>query len=280
MVHKFKFGDLKRRFFRATSRKAAKAKSIYTESRSVSGLQDCYFYHTMDLPGIGKIEGEWDLRANIKNYLAGVDFNRRRVLDVGSASGALTFYMEQQGADVVSFDLDKNGDWDIVPFAKWKDFEHASAERKAHIEKINNAYWFAHRLFNSNAKVVNGNVYSIPEAIGPVDIVVYGSILLHLRDPFLALQSGLRLAKHSVIIAELLHGQEQKTAEPILRLLPDSKTVQPKETWWDISPEWVVRAIGVLGFEDVEIKFHTQRCKDQDKELYTVLGKRTHGNVG
>jgi hypothetical protein len=39
--------------------------SIYTEPRSVSDLKDCYFYHTMDLPGIGKIEGNWDLRPNL-----------------------------------------------------------------------------------------------------------------------------------------------------------------------------------------------------------------------
>jgi hypothetical protein len=30
-------------------------------------------------------------------------------------------------------------------------------------------------------------VYDMPPAIGPVDVAVYGSILLHLRDPFRAL---------------------------------------------------------------------------------------------
>ena len=51
--------------------------SIYTEPRSVSDLKECYFYHTMDLPGIGKIEGNWDLRPNLKKYLGGVDFTRK-----------------------------------------------------------------------------------------------------------------------------------------------------------------------------------------------------------
>jgi len=254
--------------------------SIYTEPRSVSDLKECYFYHTMNLPGIGKIEGNWDLRRNLKKYLGGIDFRGRRVLDVGCASGILSFYMEQRGAEVVSFDLDKNGDWDMVPFAKWEQFEHIAAERKSIIDKLNNAYWLAHRLFDSKAKVVYGSVYAIPAAIGPVEIAVYGSILLHLRDPFLALQSGLRLTTHSVIVSEILRGQRQKTTEPFLEFLPDARTVEPKDTWWDIRPEWVIRAIGVLGFEDVKIHYHTQRYEGRTIGLYTVVGRRTHGKVG
>ena len=188
--------------------------------------------------------------------------------------------MEKQGGTVVSFDLDKNAEWDIVPFAKWEDLQSTATAWKAHIEKIDNAYWLAHRLLKSKAQMVNGNVYSIPKEIGAVDIAVYGSILLHLRDPFLALQSGLRLVKNTVIIAEPLHGQQQKTTEPFLRLLPIAIEVEPKMTWWDIRPEWVVRARGILGFEDVQVWYHTQKNMSQDNaELYTALGKRTHGDV-
>jgi hypothetical protein len=253
--------------------------SIYSEPRNISNLQDCYFYHTMDLPAIGRVDGNWDLRPKLKEYLGSVDFKGRRVLDVGCASGVLSFYMEKQGAEVVSFDLDKNGDWDMVPFAKWEQFAHVVVDRKVIIDRLNNAYWLAHRLLGSKAKVVYGGVYAIPAAIGPVDIAVYGSILLHMRDPFLALQNGLRLTTQSVIVSEVLRGQRQKTVEPFLELLPDAKTVEPKDVWWDIRPEWVVRSIGVLGFEDVKINYHTQNYEGREIELYTIVGKRTHGKV-
>lgn len=252
---------------------------IYNKRRYVNDLKECYFYHTMELPGMGTINGDWDLRSNIKNYLGGVDFKGRRVLDVGCASGFLSFYMEHQGAKVVSFDLDKGGDWDMVPFAKWVEFERVSEARKAVIAKLNNAYWLAHRLLDSKAKVAYGSVYAIPDAIGPVDVAVYGSILLHLRDPFLALQNGLKLAKHTVIIAEPLRDRDPKAAEPFLGLLPNAATVEPKDAWWDIRPGWVVRALGVLGFEEVETSYHTQRYNGREEELYTVVGKRTHGHV-
>jgi hypothetical protein len=253
--------------------------SIYSEPRNVSDLKECYFYHTMDLPGLGKVEGNWDLRPKLEQYLGNVDFKGRRVLDVGCASGILSFYVEKQGGEVVSFDLDKNGDWDIIPYAKWEQFARVAADRKTIINKLNNAYWLGHRLLRSKAKVVYGSVYAIPEAIGPVDIAVYGAILLHLRDPFLALQNGLKLTTDTVIVVEGLRGQRQATTEPFLELLPEAKTVEPKDTWWDIRPEWVVRAIGVLGFEDVKIHYHTQKYEGRDIELYTVVGKRTHGNV-
>ncbi len=51
--------------------------------------------------------------------------------------------------------------------------------------------------------MVNDVVYDIPAAIGPVDVAIYGSILLHLRDPFLALQNGARLATEAMIVADI-----------------------------------------------------------------------------
>jgi SAM-dependent methyltransferase len=253
--------------------------SIYSEPRDVRDQSECYFYHTMDLPGIGRIEGNWDLHPKLNEYLGNVRFGGRRVLDVGCANGILSFHMEKQGAEVVSFDLDKNQDWDIVPFAKWDQFEHIAADRKAIINRLNNAYWLAHNLLKSKAKVVYGSVYAIPAAIGPVDIAVYGAILLHLRDPFLALQNGLKLTTRTVIVTEGLRGQRQATSEPFLGLLPDSKTIEPKDTWWDIRPEWVTRAIAILGFEEVKVSYHTQKYEGRDIPLYTVVGNRTHGHV-
>ena len=250
--------------------------SIYEQPRFVEDVNDCYFYHTTDLPGMGTIEGNWDLRENLPEYLGNVDFQNKRVLDVGCASGALSFYMEKNGAEIVSFDLDKNGDWDIVPFAKWQERELIANERKTIIDRLNNAYWLTHRLLKSKANVVYGSVYDIPDEIGPVDIAVYGSMLLHLRDPFFALQNGLRLTKKTAIVEEILRGQPVKTTEPYLGLLPNANTVEPKDTWWDIRPEWVVQAIGVLGFEQAEVTFHEQKFEGRMIESYTVVGERTH----
>src|SRR5262249_35068814 len=147
-------------------------------------------YHTIDLPEVGTIHGDWDLRSGLPEYLGHVDFAGRRVLDVGAANGLLSFFMERKGADVVSYDLDLNQRWDLVPFAAWTELEETWPGNALVTDRLNNAYWFAHRLTQSKARVVYGSVYDIPRAIGPVDIAVYGSVLLHVRDPFLALENG------------------------------------------------------------------------------------------
>lgn len=252
---------------------------IFAEPRVVTDTKDCYFYHTMELPGIGKIAGNWDLNRNIRSYLGNVSFKGKRVLDVGCASGVLSFFMEEQGAEVVSFDMDKNVAWDMVPYAKWEHFHHILQERRAIIDKLNNGFWLAHRTLNSKVKAVYGSVYAIPEAIGPVDICVFGSILLHLRDPFLALQNGLKLTREKVIVSDVLRAPATAAQEPCLVFLPDAKTVEPKDTWWDVRPAWVARALGVLGFEKTTTTYHVHKYDGQDYQCYSVVGTRTHGRT-
>ena len=81
---------------------------IYAIPRAVTSLQDCYFYHSMEIPGWGEVRGEWDLRGGEAAYLGNVDLKDKRVLELGAASGFLSFYMERQGADVVGYDPSLN----------------------------------------------------------------------------------------------------------------------------------------------------------------------------
>src|SRR5688500_17446393 len=90
-------------------------KSIYAEPRLVASLEECVFYHTMDIPGWGSVKGQWDLRDGVEEYLGGVEFKGRRVLEIGAADGFFTFYLESRGAEVVSYDLSEDYEWDILP---------------------------------------------------------------------------------------------------------------------------------------------------------------------
>src|SRR5262249_27999058 len=101
----------------------APADSIYAAPRDVDDLAHCQFYHTMEIPGHGVVQGEWDLRGGVEEYLGGVDLGGKRVLEMGSASGFLTFEMEKRGADVVALDLSEEQLWDYVPSARLPDVE-------------------------------------------------------------------------------------------------------------------------------------------------------------
>src|SRR5437016_11765758 len=66
----------------------------------------------MELPGHGIIEGrDWDLRGGVDEYLSKLDFAGQRVLEIGPASGFLTFEMEKRGANVVSVEVTAEHGW-------------------------------------------------------------------------------------------------------------------------------------------------------------------------
>lgn len=247
-------------------------------------LDRCYFYHSTTIPGHGRVEGEWDLEPGIDAYLGHVEFAGRTALDVGAATGLLSFHMEQAGARVTSYDLSPAQGWDIVPLSSLDAAEHARVRRQ-HIGAINNGYWLCHDAFASSARMAHGTVYAIDEALGPVDICVFGSILLHLRDPFLALHNALRLTTQTVIVADILPG-----AHPLSRwtsrLLGRAQQFKPRfarggpcETWWNLPPRLVVEFLGVLGFEKTVVTYHTQLLQGRRMPMYTVVGTRTRPTI-
>jgi SAM-dependent methyltransferase len=253
---------------------------LYASPRTVTDPRECLFYHTMDVPGHGTVSGPWDLRSRLDPYLGGVAFAGKRVLDVGTANGCLSFHMEQRGAEVVSYDLSEAYSWDHVPYAG-TDLIDIDAGTKGAIRKINNGYWFCHRAYRSKNRLVHGTVYTIPDRIGPVDIGVYGSMLMHVRDPFLALQNGLRLVKDTAIVAETIPRRRfwQRFVAPLLSpqmmFLPDARTRCHPATWWVLPPKVIQRFLGVLGFEDTKVTYHSQKFEGATRLLYTVVGRRT-----
>lgn len=273
---------------------------IYAQPRVVKDLGSCDFYHTMEVPGHGLVEGPWDLRQGFRSYLGGVSFRSKRVLELGCADGYIGFEMEGQGADVVGYDLSEDFRWDVVPYARKS--TNAARQRddgywlatdegfKEGIRRLNNAYWLCHRAKASNARMVYGSVYEVPKGIGDVDIATFGAILLHTRDPFAALASPLRLTRQTVIVTEprdrlslppLLRRPRallpRRLCRPAMRFVPDWRTAKDPDGWWSLSPELIVAFLGVLGFEDTRVAYHSQLYKGRLRPMFTVVGHRTEG---
>jgi hypothetical protein len=107
---------------------------------------------------------------------------------------------------VVAFDVGPGQPFDLVPLAAHPDLASAFAGMDQLMEPLRNSYWFSHKLLKSNAQVVYGNIYDLPSGIGLVDIATFGSILLHLRDPFLALANAARFVRETIIVTDCFHG--------------------------------------------------------------------------
>jgi hypothetical protein len=278
------------------------ATGLYAAPRQVDDLSDCAFYHSMDIPGVGEVEGAWDLRPAVDAYLGGIDVRGKRVLELGTADGYLTFHLERQGAsEVVSHDLSEHDRWDAVPYARLSRGQgdpaappswvvDPDADRRTSMRRVNNAYWLAHRAFDSQARLVLGDVYSVPAAIGPVDVSVFGSLLLHTRDPFGALVPALGLTRETVVVTDalgLLHLPKvlrrarevlpRQLRRPIMRFMPDWRSSADPDGWWRLTPEVVQAFVGVLGFERTTVSLHTQLFDGRAKRVFTVVGHRTVG---
>src|SRR6266403_2835052 len=89
---------------------------VYAQPIAVRGPEECVFYHALDLPSFGAVEGHWDLRGRFDEYVGYTDLRDKTVLDVGTASGFLSFEAEKRGATVVSIDASSARPWDRVPF--------------------------------------------------------------------------------------------------------------------------------------------------------------------
>jgi SAM-dependent methyltransferase len=288
--------------------------AIYAPPQTVTNLQDCLFYHTMDIPGYGLVQGDWDLRGHVDAYLGGVDLAGKRVLELGTASGFLCFEMERRGARVVAYDLSEHQQWDLVPFAAPNN-STPEDERNQLIRKLNNGYWLAHSANQSSARVVYGRIYEVPAGIGAVDVATFGCILLHVRDPLGALASALRLVRETVVITEpdwhpplasprpgrpvglkaqcgrfidWLLGWRLRTYVrriqelesfvqklPLMTFMPDFRIRDQNDTWWYLRPALLCEFLGVLGFEDTKVSYHTQLYKGKPTPAFTVVGRRS-----
>lgn len=261
----------------------------YAPPAHVDSLDDCYFYHKIDLPGYGVVGGEWDLRGRESAYLGGVPLRGRRVLELGTASGALCRYMDEQGAEVVGFDLSPAHSWDLVPFAKF-DVAAMREEHRDHIRRLNNAWWFVHRTCELRARLVHGTVHEIPESIGPVDVSTACAILLHLRDPFQALANAARLTLQTMVVTEV-HPEQPEGSGLGTTVPPQARSPHPGAmyfmpnyvadnpggawAWWSLPPAAVGQFLGALGFEDMTVTEHMQTFMGKPTRLYTVVGRRT-----
>jgi len=167
--------------------------------------EDCIWYHVMDVPGLGVTEAPWDLRGKFSEYIGSVPVEGRSVLDIGTASGFLSFEAEKAGArEIVSFDIGVGTSEHRLPFREklyYTDRAAFIAQQTAEFDRWKNAYWLAHKAFGSQARAVYGDIYNLPVELGTFDVVIVGAVLEHLRDPIGALESISRLAGHTLVIS-------------------------------------------------------------------------------
>ena len=248
-----------------------------------AGLErdDCFFYHYSELPDGEVVPGAWDLRGQEEVYLGHADMAGRRVLELGPATGHLTWWMEAQGADVVAFEAGFDVTIDLLPVpGRDLDRDRLEAMRGEGVAAVQNSWWYLHRELKSQAKMVYGDIYQLPADLGRFDAAVFGAILLHLRDPFSALAQAAAITDEALVVVDLIQGGLD-TEDSLLRFDPLARP-EHRTNWWALSPAAVVAMVRRLGFGRTRVERHRQRHHlghrlDEpaiDMEMFTVVGER------
>ena len=242
---------------------------IFAAAVDVHDIRDCYFYHTIELPRYGVIAGDWDLRARVEDYLGRVEFKGRRVLEIGPASGFLTFEMEKRGAEVVSVEVTAEHGWDFVPYPVAR-LQQLFGPRQKVMQQLKNSYWLSHAALRSKARMYYGDVYNLPAALGQFDIAVMAAVLLHCRDPLRILEQCGKIAKTLIITDKFYPDLEGKA---VCRLAPTPENLL-WHTWWHFSTQLFTQFLAVMGFTEAETSTHQQYHRGRAHTLFTIVGQR------
>ncbi len=205
------------------------------------------WYHTIELSR-GVVTPGWFDLGPIVDRMPWPDVRGKRCLDVGTWDGYLAFELERRGAaEVVALDIPNHEDWDWPP-----DVRALGGERLAALAGPEKGAGFrvACEALGSGVEKVDMTVYDLsPERLGTFDVVLCGSLTLHLRDPLGALEAirsvcgGQFMSSEQVRLGlSLLHRRQ-----PLARLDGSG----PRLQWWVPNAAGHRRMLFAAGFEVV-----------------------------
>jgi SAM-dependent methyltransferase len=251
--------------------------------RVLHDQDDCFFYHSMDVPdvparsGMRSITGIWDLRGRFDDYVGGVDVTGKTVLDVGVATGFLSFEAERRGAaEVVGVEMPETDRPQYIPYRQAAGQPAPAEADKRILPQIRRSYWLCHALYGSRAKIVHCNVHDVGDRVAGADIVLVGQILVHVRDPLNALTQCARAAGERLVIVE----GSFESAEPVMRFCGAERAPY---AWFHLSTALYETYLRILGFEIRSISKASYRCGLHDvpmTELYTIVAQRIGPTAG
>lgn len=180
-------------------------------------------YHRLDLGNGLIIDGEYDMQPYLPYYGFPTSMKGMKALDVGTASGFFAVEFERRGAEVTAIDI-------------YDDSFFSAVSKTA----------------GSKARYVQKNIYDLSEDFGQYDLVFCGSLLLHLRDIFGAVQCLRSVCKGQMIIATGIN------IDPIVNDMPMCEFVGQKATegdywvYWHPNMKGLVKMALRAGFSEVE----------------------------
>ena len=129
-------------------------------------------YHRLDFGSGIIIDGEYDMAKYLDNYGIAQDLSDKSVLDIGTSTGFFALECARRGAQVTAIDI-----WDAAYYHQFRE------------------------ALEVDIQYVKKNIYDLDISFGKFDVVICGSVLLHIRDIFGAVEKIRSVCKGEAIIS-------------------------------------------------------------------------------
>jgi tRNA (mo5U34)-methyltransferase len=192
-------------------------------------------YHRLDLGDGLVIEGMYDMDQYVHHYNIPTDLRGQTVLDVGTASGYFALLCARRGAKVIALDV-----WDEPLIAQLAP------------------------LVENDISYVKQNVYELDKAFGSFDLVLCGSLLLHLSDPLGALRKLHEVCKERAIISTACTLHSATNPDAVCEFVGQRAADGDYWTYWNISAAALSSMCNVAGFAGVDHVEHFTLVSERD----------------
>jgi tRNA (mo5U34)-methyltransferase len=224
------------------SKQAPSAQSEAAVAALRNRIDELSWYHTQEpVPGL-ITPGMFDLRAHVDRYGLPDDLSGMRVLEVGTFEGFWAFELESRGAQVTAIDIDRIQELDWPP-----------RMRPVEDGRRGEGFELMRAAIGSSVERVGISVYeATPERLGGTfDLVFCGSVLIHLRDPMLALERMAGLCRGQLILAE----EYSRRFEWLpFRNLVEFRGESSAMVWWRPSSRAWAAMVRCAGFKDPQVR--------------------------
>lgn len=181
-------------------------------------------YHRLDFGAGLVIDGDYDMAKYLPHYHLPERLDGMTVLDVGTASGFFAIECERRGAKVTAIDI-----WDdnclLVQLS---------------------------RAFGLEINYVTKNIYELDSSFGGFDLVICGSLLLHLPDPVGAIRALRKVADKRLILSTAAVPESATTDQPVCHFFGQRAADGDYWSYWGFSAQALERMALAAGFSRVD----------------------------
>ncbi|WP_199430723.1 class I SAM-dependent methyltransferase [Qaidamihabitans albus] len=199
-------------------------------------------YHRLDLGDGLVVEGDYDMDTYLPYYGLPESLDGKSVLDVGTSSGYFAIESRRRGGQVTAIDI-------------WPD---------------TNLLVQLSRAFDLGIDYVSKDVYDLDSSFGEFDLVICGSLLLHLPDPLGALRALRSVTRERLIVSSAATEDSAETDQPVCHFFGARATEADYWAYWGFSACGLERLLLAAGFSRVgEVRHFDLRSEPGRMEFMT-----------